>query len=360
MTPAALYSGAEESLRRLVEGVSRLGFEQAAVVGAEGTLSRRLREAGCEVVAANWDIKTPGRNSERLAAQFFDAFCPHLVHFNSDPGPAFPQAALARGVPMVIHARTTFPAALSPLFRDSACIVAVSRFVKQRLIGAGAPEDKIQVIYNGVDPDTFRPGVFDRTAMRLHFGLPPEAFVILMVARVDPNKRHDLLIDALTRLLPDAPDSHLVFVGEWGDFQYLRELKKQIRAAGVQHKVTWIPFQDDIRKVETAGDVLVLCSDEEASGTCVVEAMSMQVPVVVGDTGGTHELVDDGLSGIRVPGGNAALLAAALHRLASDDELRKSLGQAGRKRVLERYTQSGYAAQVARWFEFCAELHLLE
>jgi glycosyltransferase involved in cell wall biosynthesis len=360
MTPAALYSGAEESLRHLVQGVGRLGFEQAAVVGAEGTLSRRLREAGCQVIAANWDIKAPGRNSERLAAQVFDAFSPHVVHFNSDPGPAFPQAAVARGVPMIIHARTTFPAVLSSLFRDSACIVAVSGFVKQRLICAGAPEEKIQVIYNGIDPDAFRPGVFDRTAMRLHFGLPPEAFLILMVARVDPNKRHDLLIDALSRLLPEAPHCHLVFVGEWGDFRYLREVKKQIRAAGVESNVTWLPFQDDIRKIEAAADVLVLCSDEESAGRCVLEAMSMQIPVVVGDSGGNHELMENGLSGIVVPGGKPAPLAAALHRVASDDQLRRSLGQRGRERVLERYTQSCYAAQVARRFELCAGFHLLE
>ena len=353
-SPGSVYSGAEEALQGLAAGAGPLGFNQAAVVGVEGYLAQKLREAGCEVLAANWNIRSPGGNSERFAAQVLGSFRPHLVHCNMDPGPALLEVAAERGIPVVAHVRMAHPEILLPMLCQASDVFAVSAFVRRRLLEAGINEGKIQVIYDGVDPDRFHPGVFSQREVRREFGLPEQGFVVVMVARLVPQKRFHLLIDALASLATRGHHAHAALVAGWGDSRYGYELRERIRAAGVQSRVTWIPFQPDIRKIEAAADVLVLCSDEEALGTCVLEAMSMEIPVVVTDSGGTAELVEHGLSGIVIPGGDAEALAGALERLSSDAHFRTSLGRQARRRVLERFSLRAHAAQVARRFSLLA------
>ena len=92
-----------------------------------------------------------------------------------------------------------------------------------------------------------------------------------------------------------------------------------------------------------AADLLVLCSDREGLGSCVVEAMSMQLPVVVTDTGGTHEIVESGVrGGFVVPGNDPAALSARIVELLLDADLRQRLGASGRA-----FVQSNLDAKIS-------------
>lgn len=170
---------------------------------------------------------------------------------------------------------------------------------------------------------------------------------MLLVARLAENKRHDLLVEAVSRVMPTVPNLHLVFVGTHGNASLRREIVQRIQTHRLGGRVTWLPFQDDIRMVECAADVLVLCSDAEPLGTCVLEAMSLEKPVIVSDSGGTCELVGNRVSGHVVPGGDARALAGALSQLAVDRKLGQQMGVDARRRVLERYTLQHHAEQVA-------------
>jgi glycosyltransferase involved in cell wall biosynthesis len=348
LTPASCYSGAEESLCGLVEGLAEFRFDQVALVGMEGVLAERLRHAGCHVISANWNFTLNCENNRLFANRLLDAVRPDLVHLNSDPGEPLLSALRMQRVPIVAHMRTASPS--DGVLRTADRFITVSDFVRRHLLETGVPADRIVRIYNGVDPQRFRPGVYDRGKMRSRFNLPQKTFLILMIARTTVNKRHDLVLDALRRLLERIP-AHLVFAGNWGDADYFRFLCKQIDEWCLADRVTWLPFQEDIRQIEAAADVVVLCSEQEALARCVLEAMAMEIPVVVSDSGGTHELLEDGMSGFVITGEDPVRLAAALEQLARDDELRAVLGRNARRRIQERFSLQSHVHQVARHFK---------
>ena len=99
--------------------------------------------------------------------------------------------------------------------------------------------------------------------------------------------------------------------------------------------------------IEAAADVLVLCSDLEPLGTCVLETMSLELPVIVSDSGGACELVQDGDSGLVVPGSNPAALAQAIVSIAQDQQWAADLGRRAREQVLNGFTLDHHASQVA-------------
>ncbi|MDX2151699.1 MAG: glycosyltransferase family 4 protein [Bryobacteraceae bacterium] len=342
------YSGGEESLRTLAVGVGRLGWEQYAVVGLEGVLADRLREAGAAVYCPNWPFTTEGEDGERFAHELLDGVQPDVVHCNSDPGAPLLREARRRGIPTVMHVRVPSFEGLEHVLEEASACIAVSEYVKRRLVGAGVPGNRIRVAYDGVETDRFRPGVYQRDAVREELGLPGDAFIVLLIARLAENKRHDLVLEAAAAA--GVPDLHLVFVGRHGDLLLLRSLESKADLLGLTQRLTWLPFQEDIRKVECAADVLVLCSEDEPAGTCVLEAMALGMPVVVSDAAGTCELVEAGVSGWVVGAGDAAGLAAALRQLAADPSLRSSVGKAARERAERLYTVEAHAESVCQLF----------
>jgi glycosyltransferase involved in cell wall biosynthesis len=239
-----------------------------------------------------------------------------------------------------------FPPSLDWLWRATR-VIAVSEFVKRKLVATGLPADRISVVYNGVDTQKFQPRAAERHTLRTQFGLPPDAFLVLMVARLTVQKRHDLALEAAAQALSRVPNLHLVFVAPFGFPELRGILNARIHSLGLGGKVTWLPFQEDIRQIELAADVLILPSDHEASGICVIEAMAVQVPVVVSDSGGSHELLEHEVSGLVVPGGDAAALADSLARLALDPELAAKLVRNGRRRVESLFSLERYANAVA-------------
>jgi glycosyltransferase involved in cell wall biosynthesis len=171
-----------------------------------------------------------------------------------------------------------------------------------------------------------------------------------MIARLSASKRHDLLIDAAANAIKSVRSLLLVFVGSYGDLLLRRQIGNHASLRGLGEKIIWLPFQEDIRKIEAAADVLVLCSENEPLGTCILEAMSLEKPVVVSDSGGICEVVEDGISGIVVPSGNQEALARALINLAKHPEWATALGLAARERIQSRFTLRHHCEQIAEMF----------
>jgi glycosyltransferase involved in cell wall biosynthesis len=356
LSSASLYSGAEECLRGLAEGLDELGFRQTAVIGVEGLLTCRLREAGCQVISPNWDfggsrasqgVPREDEAHRKFAESVLDAVRPTYIHCNSDPGRYFTQGARARGIPIAFHARTCTFTRMEAVLAESTHVISVSEFVKRRLIHSGIPPSKITVVYDGINPGRLSRKHFSRSEMRRRFGLPEDALVILMVARASPQKRHDLMLDAFAELCQGADEARLVFVTDAGPDETLTKARRKVAELALESKVHWLPFQDDIRQIESAADIIALPSDEEALGTCILEGMSLELPVVVSDSGGAHELIEEGISGLSFRGGDAKALARVLCRLVGNPGLRAELGREARRRIEQRFTLRHHAEQVA-------------
>ena len=110
-------------------------------------------------------------------------------------------------------------------------------------------------------------------------------------------------------------------------------------------------FQQDMRPIHAAADVVALCSDGEPLGICVTEAMSMETPVVVTHTCGAAELIEDGESGRICKAGDAASLATALGEVLSGDAFAKRLAAGGREAIVRKASVEMTTRQLEETFD---------
>jgi glycosyltransferase involved in cell wall biosynthesis len=349
-TPSA-YSGAEESLCQLVGGLNRGLYRPHALIGAEGYFAERLRQFGAEVIADNRDFSTNTVGNLFYVLSALKRVKPDVIHINAPSGMPVLLAARLLDVPVVYHPRGAALDDLTEHLKSSDAIIAVSDFIRRELEKKEIEKDRISVIFDGVDARHFSREGFDKAAMREELGLPRGARVALCIARFSTNKRQDLLVAASASLAKTVPDYHLVFVGEAEDQRYFADIVGQLRRAGLYERTTFLPFQRDIRKVEAAADVLVLCCDREALGTCLMESMAMGLPVVVSDSGGSHELFADGLTGLVTKGDDVKGLAAAIEAVLTDAGLARRLAAAARDYAATELTVERHAERVASVYE---------
>lgn len=162
--------------------------------------------------------------------------------------------------------------------------------------------------------------------------------VLLNIARLDPQKDHATLLRAFARIAPDHPDWELKIFGE-GPLR--RELEKMIRDLGLEGRVRLPGITSDIEAEYRMADAFVISSRYESFGLATAEAMSHGLPVAgFADCPGTNELIQDGSTGLlaaAVPD-RAMSLSRELERLMSDPDLRRSLGDAARSAVGQRFS----------------------
>jgi glycosyltransferase involved in cell wall biosynthesis len=203
---------------------------------------------------------------------------------------------------------------------------------------------RIRVIYNGVDTDPV-----DTNGLREELGLPANAPLVVEVGRLCEVKGQRELVEALAQV----PEARGVLVGadlEQGG-AYERALRRRAREVGVADRVVFAGQRTDAVRVVAAADVVALPSWTEGLPLVVLEAMAQGRAVVATPVGGTPELIVDGETGVLVPPRDPDALAAALRRVLADAELRRRFGEAGRRRVEERFSADTMARDVLALYE---------
>jgi len=325
------FSGAEESLCQLARHIDKQRFELFAAVGAKGLFVRRLKEAGVKVLSG--DAGFGGTPTEQYLhlADVLQRVNPSFVHFNSLAHPHFPGLLVGLGIPFITHCRVSEVSPFGDQLRMATKIIAVSEYAKRRVLCMEVDPNSVEVVYDEVDTAEFSPDLFHKPFLRQRLGFPEKAFVLLLIARFAPNKRHALAIRAAEEVKRFVPDMILVLKGEsFGDSSTAEEIMRLVRTRGLSDWIRIIPFVNDIRELYVAADALILCSEREALGRCVVEAMAMGTPVIVSDSGGTHEIIDHGNTGYVVHGENLQKWAEQIVEVARDERLRESIGRNAR------------------------------
>jgi phosphatidylinositol alpha-mannosyltransferase len=302
---------------------------------------RRVRDAGVAVAGRAVRVRYQGTVapiaplSWAAVRRVLRRNGPELVHVHE---PLTPSASMAAAISARAPVVATFHAhsersglfdaaapALRRVWRRLAGRIAVSetaaQFVSDRL------GDGIRVIPNGVDVERFEaaPPAED---------LPPSRR-LLWVGRLDPQKGFRVAVRAFARLASELPDLTFVVAGDGRDRWALTELPLPVR-----ERVFVLGTVDRGRlpQYHAAADALVSPAvGQESFGIVLVEAMAAGLPVVATDIPGYREVVDDGVEGLLVPPGDPVALEAALRRVLEDEELAKSLGEAGRARA-RRYS----------------------
>lgn len=238
-------------------------------------------------------------------------------------------------------------------------IVTVSYAMKDELIKLGFPKDKIQVCYNGVDPQKYNPEAVDAEQIkkiRALYGIKDDELMILFLGRLVGVKGVDKLIMAMPHILQKIPKVKLVIVG-LGDLQeYLANLVKMTKMDNyVKFRFDFISEEERILHY-AACDVAVFPSLYEPFGIVVLEAMSLGRPVVVGATGvsGMREIVvccGEEQCGYHVNPNDPSDIAWGITSALETPERRKWLGENGRKRVLNEFTWDKVAERTLEVYE---------
>lgn len=222
-------------------------------------------------------------------------------------------------------------------------VIAASRFIADLIHSRHrVPPARIRVIPRGIDPAVFDPGAVapDRSArLATEWKLPPAMRVVMLPGRLTAWKGQTVLLNALARLR--RRDVCVVLVGsDQGRTRYTDQLLLQARRLGVADRVRLAGDCHDMPAALLLADVVVHASTEaEAFGRVVIEAQAMGRAVIASDLGGPVETVEQGVTGWRVPPGDAAALAAAInYALDLPPGALQSLAAAARGSVLRTAT----------------------
>jgi len=183
---------------------------------------------------------------------------------------------------------------------------------------------------NGIDPAAFRRNAARTAQVRSSLGIATTDAVVGAVGRLAWEKRFDVLVEAVARLLPRRPELKLIVAGE-GDQR--DALQRQIDRLGIAPGCRLLGHRTDVIDFYQAMDLFVQSSDHEGSPTVVVEAMAMEVPVVATRVGGTGELVEHEVHGLLVPRRDPSAMAAAIDRTLGNREATAGRVAAARRRV---------------------------
>jgi glycosyltransferase involved in cell wall biosynthesis len=198
---------------------------------------------------------------------------------------------------------------------------------------------KVQRLAWGLDPE-FEARVAATAPLSPPPGFPRTGRVILTVGRWDPAERYkgaDTLISALPRVLKTAPDASLVLVGDGDDRPRLEHLARNL---GVSEQTYFLHglTPDQLFACYANCDVFALPSRGEGFGIVFLEAMACAKPTIGGAHGGIPDIVEDGVTGLLVPHGDAERLAQAIESLLNNPSRARDMGARGRERVQREFT----------------------
>jgi glycosyltransferase involved in cell wall biosynthesis len=222
------------------------------------------------------------------------------------------------------------------------------------------PEAKVFMIPNGIDTNRFVADQVARRLWRKKLSIADNAPVVGIVAALRSEKNHDLFLEAARRTLLTLPEARFVIAGDGPERARLEALAVEKQ---VDQQVHFIGSTSDIPGVLSMMDVFSLTSHNEAKPVSILEALSCQRPVAATAVGSVNESVVQGVTGFLVDAGDEQAMADRWVKLLSDQQLRQTMGTAGRDHVIEHSSldsmTTGYMELVESIFRSKADANKL-
>jgi glycosyltransferase involved in cell wall biosynthesis len=250
------------------------------------------------------------------------------------------------GLSMTVHGPDEFYDVPGQLLKEkiarASFVCCISQFTRSQLMNVSNSDQwsKFELAPCGVDSYVFKPHLRREK---------PDPFEILCVARLVPAKGHRDLLAALHHLVSDGREIQLHLAGDGPERQ---ELQREVTRLGLSRQVVFegVVNQSRIRELYGSADAFVLPSFAEGVPISLMEAMAMQIACVSTFVGGIPELIRPNVDGILVMPSDYLSLAQAIGRLIDEPDLRRGLGAAGRRRVMEHYDLDRNISRLANIF----------
>ncbi len=348
--------GAGSWLLNLLGAIDKEKFEIKVVLPQGSMLADKIKNLGFEVISVDGiKDKSYDARAVNLLYYIFRAEKPDIVHTHASLSA---RLAAKRAGARIINTKHCIDSPITGIRRFAGAlindrysdgIIAVSEAVKRNIAENGVPDDKISVIYGGINPVK----VLDdreKSLAREKWGIGEEV-VVGIVARLTEVKGHKYFIDAAEIISRDN-DNVKFFIAGIGPKE--EELKELIKQKGLTDKVVFTGFVDEIYEVFNIIDINVISSLSEALCLSLIEGMSVGKPSVAADTGGIPEVIKNGYNGFLVPAGDAEGLADAILKLIHDPGLRKAMGDRGREIMEKSFTADIMAEKIEELYESVA------
>jgi glycosyltransferase involved in cell wall biosynthesis len=349
--------GTEQQILELVRQLPRSRYAPVVCCFRYGRKAAEIAGLGVRVVhlakRGRVDVGLVAALARLLRTERFDVVQTFLIGANLWGR----LAALVARVPVVIASERNVDVWEEPakralgllLARVTDRIVANAEAVRAYLVGRGADPARVVTIRNGVDPGRFETPL-DTAALRRDLGVAGDVQLAAVVARLEPQKGHDVVLEAAARLRDRFPRLRYLFVGGGSAEAALRAA---VVRRGLTDRVTVTGFRTDAADLLRAADLSVLVSTKEGLSNTLLESLAAGRPVVASRVGGNAEVVSDDV-GILVPPRDPDALTAALARLAADPAAAAAMGARGRARVRREFSVARMAGETAALYE---ELH---
>ncbi|MGJ7045218.1 glycosyltransferase involved in cell wall biosynthesis [Thermoanaerobacterium thermosulfurigenes] len=237
------------------------------------------------------------------------------------------------------------------LERAKAIITVDSRLKEYVVNSFGIPEDKVFVIYNFIDTETFKPiSEEKKKELRIRKGISPDKYIILVPRRY--VKKNGVIFAARALKLMDDNDVMMIFIGRGPEKEnIINELGNDERAIVLDA----VPYEQIVEYYQLADIILVpsITSDdvEEATSLSMLEGMACGKVVICSNIGGMKEIVKNGQTGILVPQKSPEEIAGALKSIKRNQELRAEIGYNARKYVEENHSYISHAKKFIQIYE---------
>lgn len=199
---------------------------------------------------------------------------------------------------------------------------------------AQVPRARLSLVRDGVDHERFIPGAREQASRSLK--LDPSRTWIISVAQARPEKRVDMIIRAVKRVIDAKPHQKIGFIFV-GDGECVSDWKQTAIELSLENQIHFAGRQDDLVPYFQAAALMVHASRRESFGLAIVEAMSCELPVVATRSAGPNETILNGVTGVLVDPDDFEDLVKSILRYVDDAELRETHGKAARSRVINLY-----------------------
>ncbi|MBK5289960.1 MAG: glycosyltransferase family 4 protein [Acidimicrobiia bacterium] len=300
--------------------------------------------------------------------RLFRRLRPDIVHtHNPKPGVYGRVAARAARVPAVVNTVHGLYALPEDTWSKRAAVYGLERaavtcsdaeFVQnpedvETLRRLHVPDRKLHLLGNGIDLTRFEPGRIgtDRVAaIRASVGAGADDVVCGLVGRLVWEKGYGEVFAAVEALRGRLPNLR-VFVAGPRDEAKADAVTTADLARAERLGITFLGMRDDVDALYAAMDLYVLASYREGWPRSAMEASAMGVPVIATNIRGCRQVVDDGVTGLLVPPRDAGALERAIEQLASDPALRRSMGQAARRKARSEFDEQRVIATTLAVYE---------
>ena len=335
LVPRLNIGGAESYVALVARSLKLLGYN-VYLASAGGALATKLQQEGIKHFFL--PIRLSKYISGILLKIIIKKYNIEIIHANSEAAGIVAVKTRQKynlDIPIVYTAHGVLPAKVKDIINQVDKIIAVSNFSREAAIKEGFSANKIEVVYNGVDIDKFKPHEEKRNLLRKKYNIPQDAFTMIIVSRIKNlrNKGHQHLLNVLSEY-EVSKYWHLVVIGKG---KGLGSLKQKVKEHNLQDRVHLLGHKTDVENYEDMADVVVLPSYFETFGLVLAEGMAMEKPAVAFKVGGVPEVIEDNKTGFVVDYDNDDELVEKLAILAKNPDLCKQMGIQARKKVAKDF-----------------------